>query len=76
MECGQGVEVEGGEAGPGRGQDCRVARLGRDTRMIDREQPGAAGCHAGDPDLAPRGGRAVAQPAAIHHPALGGAVFR
>jgi len=40
MECGQGVEVEGGEAGPGRGQDCRVARLGRDTRMIDREQPG------------------------------------
>ena len=61
---------EGREAGPGHGRRRQGRDLRGDARMIDREQPGAARRHAGDPDRAARGGRAVAQPAAALDPAF------
>jgi hypothetical protein len=54
MERGEGVEVEGGEAGPGQARGLQGRKFHRHARMIDREEPGTAGRHASDPDLTAR----------------------
>src|SRR6516225_10487035 len=70
MERGQRVEFEGGKAGPGQRRGRQNRKLRRDPRMIDRQQPRTARWHARNPDLASRGGRRVAQPAAVLYASL------
>ena len=60
MEYGQAAEFEGRLAGSDQGRRRQGRKLRRDTRMIDREEPGASGRSAGNPDFTMRGGRRIA----------------